>query len=297
MCLPWGPRNLHWGEHVLATSTAPITEGERVYFVGHSFHMFIVRPLIYLAREAGVSGHWAEGWDMIGGSTPMQHWERNGDDNEVKEALKTGRVQALTLASNVVVPEPAIDLFADMAIEHNPDVRVLVQHSWGDAATGIIMRARHAGKTEPASIPTNEERDQTTAEELAASRLSNNAQRDKLAAQLEDINERHGRLAAFLVPVSDLVIRLRQTVVAGDMPGVARQSELFRDPLGHATQPTMDAVCYAWLAALYRHNPTGLTALVDPDDPTSADRQRVLQELAWQAVLEDPLSGLVPSRG
>ena len=277
---------------MLATSTAPITEGARVYFVGHSFHMFVVRPLIYLAREAGVKGHWAEGWDMIGGSTPMQHWERNGDDNEPKKALATGRVQALTLASNVLVPEPAIDLFADLAVEHNPDVRVLVQHSWGDAATGMIMRARHAGQAATGAIPTNEDRDGVTAAELAASRASNQAQRDKLAAQLDDINARHQKPVASLVPVSDAVIRLRQAVVAGDLPGVVRQSELFRDPLGHATQPTMDLVCYVWLAALYRQSPIGLTSLVDADDADSKARQAVLQELAWETVLDEPKSGL-----
>jgi hypothetical protein len=28
--------------------------GLKIYFVGHSFHMFIIRPLISLAKEAGI---------------------------------------------------------------------------------------------------------------------------------------------------------------------------------------------------------------------------------------------------
>lgn len=44
-----------------------VPAGKKVFFVGHSFHMFVVRPLITLAKEAGIAGHWAEGWDMIAG--------------------------------------------------------------------------------------------------------------------------------------------------------------------------------------------------------------------------------------
>ena len=272
------------------TSVEAVRKGLKIYFVGHSFHMFIVRPLISLAKEAGIKGHWAEGWDMIGGSTPMQHWERNGDDNEVKTAIRRGGLDVLTLSSNVIVPEPAIDLFADLAVAHNPGVRVMVQHSWGDAATSAIMLFRHGRAPEAAHVPTNEDRDLVTASELESMRSSMSAAVDRLRSQLQAIDARHRRAVTRLVPAGDTVLRLRSAVVAGEVPGVARQSELFRDPLGHASQPTMDAVAYAWFAALYEESPVGLTSLVDADDADSAARQRVLQELAWDAVREEPLA-------
>jgi hypothetical protein len=269
--------------------------GLKIYFVGHSFHMFIIRPLISLAKEAGIKGHWAEGWDMIGGSTPMQHWERpagEGEDgeNEVRTAIRAGGLDVLTLASNVIVPEPAIDLFADLAVAHNPGVRVMVQHSWGDAATSAIMLARHGRAAEAEHVPSNEDRDLVTADELASMRVSMSAAVGRLRDQLESIDARHGQAVTRLVPAGDTVLRLRSAVVAGEVPGVARQSELFRDPLGHASQPTMDAVSYAWFAALYGQSPVGMTSLQDADDPTSAARQRVLQELAWDAVRQEPLA-------
>ena len=264
-----------------------------MYFVGHSFHMFVVKPLIYLAREAGVVGHWAEGWDMIGGSTPSQHWARAGDDNEPRKALRTGRVEVLTLATNVIMPDPAVDSFADLAVECNPAVRVVVQHSWGDHSTGLIMRARHSGGAiDMSTVPTNESRDEVSAVELDAYRQGTLRQREVLREQLGAIDARHGRSLTSLVPVGEAVIRLREFVVSGGLPGVTRQSELFRDALGHATQPTMDLVSYLWLAALYGVNPVGLSHLVDADDPTSADRQKVLQEMAWQCLLDEPLSGI-----
>jgi hypothetical protein len=258
--------------------------------------MFVVRPLISLAKEAGIKGHWAEGWDMIGGSTPMQHWERGGDDNEVKKALKTGKIKVLTLASNVVMPEPAIDLFADMAVEYNPSVRVMLQHSWGDPTTNAIMAGRHGTSggrdLATAADATNEDRDRVTAQDLAGYRAGKEAYRSRMREQITGINTRHGRDLAFVVPVDEAVLRVREAVVAGALPGVKVQSELFRDPLGHATEPTMDLVAYAWFAALYRQNPRGLTALIDAGDATARDRAEVLQRIAWESVLDEPLSGV-----
>jgi hypothetical protein len=87
-----------------------------------------------------------------------------------------------------------------------------------------------------------------------------------------------------LVPAGEAVLRLREAVVAGELPGVTRQSELFRDPLGHATQPTMDVVTYLWFAALYRQPLDGLTTLVEAGDPTSPARQAVLQRIASETM-------------
>jgi hypothetical protein len=94
------------------------------------------------------------------------------------------------------------------------------------------------------------------------------------------MRSRHGRAVTTLVPAGEAVVRLREAVVAGDLPGVNRLRELFRDPLGHATQPTMDVVTYLWFAALYHQPLDGLTTLVEPGDPTSAARQAVLQRIA-----------------
>ena len=292
-------------EKVMESSTTPISTGERVFFVGHSFHMFVVRPLIRLCKEAGIPGHWAEGWDMIGGSTPLQHWERGGDENAVKKALATGRVQTLTLATNVRTDDPAVDLFADLAVKHNPDVRVMLQHSWGDHLTGALMRARHdtgerrdAPRTPEAlrelvaSVGSNTDRDAMTAAQVAGLRARGiDVWRERLAG----INRRHGRTLAYLVPVNEAVVRTREAVLRGGVPGVARQSDLFRDVLGHATEPTMDLVSYVWFGALYRKSPVGLEALIQRADPDAPARHRVLQEIAWAATLEEPFSGVAPA--
>ncbi len=277
-----------------ATSTAPVTEGQRAFFVGPSFHLFIVQPLITLAKEVGITGHRVEGWDMISRSTPMQHWKKGGGDNKVKKALRTGKIDVLTLATNfwaqrrrVIMPEPGIDLFADMAVEHNPGVRVLVQQSWGDPLTAAMMGPRTAG-----TVPTNKTRDAATADDIARYRKDAAGDLDRLREQIMGINDRHGRQLAHLVPVNEVILRLRESVAAGALPGVKAQSRLFRDAVGHGTQPTIDGVSYAWFAALYRQSPVGLKALVNPQDADAPAQHAVLQDVAWNAVLDEPLSGV-----
>ena len=144
---------------------------------------------------------------MIGGSTPSHHWERGG--------------------------------FADMALAHNPLVWVMVQHSWGDVTTGAIMQARHGLAPEPApdAVGTNEDRD-AGRPELAALRERMGAQLGRLGSSSRASTTATAGPLTTLVPAGEAVLRLREAVVAGDLPGVDRQSQLFRDALGHATQPT-----------------------------------------------------------
>ena len=46
---------------------------------------------------------------------------------------------------------------------------------------------------------------------------------------------------------------------------------------------------------MYRESPVGLEALVDSSDPTSAERELLLQKIAWNAVVGEPMSGVIGS--
>ena len=54
----------------------------------------------------------------------------------------------------------------------------------------------------------------------------------------------------------------------------------------------MNVVTYVWFAAMYRQSPVGLQALIDPSDPTSEEREILLQKIAWNAVVAEPMSGV-----
>ena len=60
----------------------------------------------------------------------------------------------------------------------------------------------------------------------------------------------------------------------------------------HARLVSLRHVTYVWYAAMYRESPVGLQALVDRNDPNSAARERILQQIAWNAVVGEPKSGV-----
>jgi hypothetical protein len=97
---------------------------------------------------------------------------------------------------------------------------------------------------------------------------------------------------AYVVPSAIAVYELRKQIVRGKVPGIAQQSEIFSDDIGHPRVPLAHLVSYVWYAAMYRESPIGLQALVDVSDPTSAPREALLQKLAWNAVVSEPMSGV-----
>ena len=256
-----------------AQSDAP--PGLRVFVCGHSFHTYVAKPLEELAKAAGIAGHVNAGVQFIGGSSVTQHWDLPDEKNGCKRTLAGGKVDVLTLSPNWVMPDPAIGRFTELALKHNPDARILIQMSWPafDAAT------RTGG------IKKNEERDQKTVAQIA--QIIEGA-RPVFERQIQEVNEKAGKTVAFGVPVCYAVLALRDKVIRGEAPGIAKQSDLFKDPLGHGQEPIQRLAEYCYFAAIYRRSPVGLKAFAKGDDKLD----RLLQELAWAAVTEYPLSGV-----
>ena len=115
---------------------------------------------------------------------------------------------------------------------------------------------------------------------------------DRLRSQLVEINHRANHAMASVVPSNVAVYMLRKQIIKGNVAGITKQSEVFRDPIGHGRQPVMKVLTSAWFAAMYRQSPVGLQALIDPSDPTSAEREILLQKIAWNAVVAEPMSGV-----
>ena len=267
-----------------AAQTAAITNGLHVFTCGHSFHAFFVAPIIKdIADGAGIKGHEILGISKIGGSRAIQHWDVPDDKNEAKKALLAGKADALTL-SCMHAPDDGIDKFAALGFSNNPNFRVSLQEFWipfdkmewpfkGDqslvdpnAATGPGLRALH----EPYFKSIDE--------------------------RVVAVNARLGKQVVFVAPVGQAIIALREKIIAGQMPGIAKQSELFTDKLGHPQPPLQALVAYVHFAVLYRRTPVGLplpAILKNAKRPQWNDQlNRVLQELAWDAVIHHPLSGV-----
>ena len=278
-------------------------KGQRVLICGHSFHVFVGGQIATVAKAAGITDHVAVGTQSIGGSTVTQHWnlgepkpvdpkapapvepdpkkpivKKPEPKNIVKEHLTAGDIDVLTLAPHMrLIPDPAIADFADMAVAHNPNIRILAQESWM-----IFDDMKNP-------IKANAERDAKTIDEL---RPPLEEFKNGLEKQAKEINAKLGKQVVFVIPVGDAVLALRAKVIKGEVPGFTKQSELFGDPIGHVKPPVQQLEAYCYFAAIYHRSPVGLTSFEKPGDENSKKLNRILQEIAWEAVTADPMSGV-----
>ncbi len=268
------------GQGTSAADDAAPPAGLRVFYTGHSFHMFVSRHIEELVTAARIEGHKLAGMQGLGGSRVIQHWELSDDRNRAKPALASGQVDVFTMAAHVAIPDEGIDNFTELGLMHNANLRLLVQASWYPYDVPGDKRIRD-----------NAQRNDMRIEDLQA---AVDEWRTKLEAQVDALNEKHGRKAVGIVPVGDAVVKLRALVVAGEYPGVTTQAELFTDPIGHAGPHVQALASYCNFAAIYRISPEGLPAPAAGLD----DAQRgALQKLAWEAVSKYPHAGVAVSGG
>ncbi len=180
----------------------------------------------------------------------------------------------LTLAPRYL-PDEGIEKFADLAVEHNPHIRINVDEFW------LPFDVYDPKVAQPDKV----DHDAPTGEELRKMHALYFTDFDE---HLQKLNAKYGRQVLFVVPVGQAVVALREKIIAGHAPGLTKQSELFTDPIGHATAPLEALASYCQFAVMYRRCPVGLKLSSVPNE----DLNLLLQELAWQAALDHPLSGL-----
>lgn len=267
-----------------AADDAPVAKGQRVLSAGHSFHVFVPGILGELAKSAGIKDHAQVGVSSLGGSRVIQHWDLPDEKNKAKAALKDGKVDVLTL-SPIFHPDPGIDNFTKLALENNQDVRVLVQAFWLPYDVYDV----NYQKKKPAKV----DRNSRTGDEMRNIHADYFKTVDE---QVEALNKEHKGTAVFVVPVGQAAILLREKIIAGKAPGLEKQEELFSDEIGHARPPLQALAAYCHFAAIYKRSPVGLPApgvLKNAKNPNWGEKlNKVLQELAWEAVTTHPLSGV-----
>jgi hypothetical protein len=262
----------------------PITKGLHVFTCGHSFHVWVPGIVADLCKLAEIPEHVQIGVSSIGGSRVIQHWDIAPEKNTAQEALRSGKVDVLTL-SPIFLPDPGIENFTQLALEHNPDIRVIVQPIWlrWDIYEPTTKR------------PDKVDHNAITGEEL---RKRHEEHFQKMDAHIRELNEKFGKTVLYVAPAPQAVIALREKIIAGEAPGLKTQEDLFTDPLGHGTAPLKALVAYCDFAVIYRRSPVGLPVPAILKQAKLGDQEeglnRLLQELAWEAALEHPLSGIRP---
>jgi hypothetical protein len=300
-------------EKAAATPTAPITKGQRVFTCGHSFHVFVYKLLDEVAKSAGIADHQSVGLSSIGGSRVIQHWEAPEDKFKSKAALTAGNVDVLTL-SPIWLPDEGIDNFAKLGVEHNPDIRILVQEFW--------LPNDEYNPVYPLDVRKGIDHNAT---DIAKLKEANDKYCHDMEEYVRNINKTLGKEAVFVVPVGEAADKLREKLVAGQAPGLKMQWDMFRDSWGHPDAPlqVLDAYCY--FAVVYRRSPVGLPmpqalaaykvvgldgkqkvrpakgATPFPTTPAAGqpiseeDKEklnRLLQEIAWDTVTHHPMTGV-----
>jgi hypothetical protein len=234
---------------------APVIEkGQQIFICGHSFHVYVEKMLEEAAKDAGIVGHTTIGTQFIGGSTVTQHWELP----KAKDALRTGKVDVLTLAPHLLMPDPGIDNYAELAIKNNPDIRIFIQLSWlpfDGNTSNTFQKSQYNEKTVAELKKLN---DSFYGEYVS-----------KVKAQINAINKKYDKTFVYMVPVGYALNTLRQQVAAGTFPGISLQSNLFTDPMGHPSVTVKWLVTYCFYAAIYHRNPIGLKTNEKPGDDIS----------------------------
>jgi len=257
----------------------PVTKGQRVFTCGHSFHAWVGNVLGEIARGAGIADHQVAGVSMIGGSRAIQHWNVPDEKNKAKQALKAGQVDVLTLSA-MHQPDDGIEKFAKLAVENNPSIRVTLLEFWLPFGS---MQWPFKGKNEPADV------DARSADELRKLHEPYFRAYDDYVVAL---NKSLGKQAVYVVPMGQAVLALREKIIAGQAPGIAKQSELFTDKLGHPGPALEMLEGYCQFAVVYRRTPVGLPMPPRLAKRYKEDLNRLLQEIAWDAVTRHPLSGI-----
>ncbi len=258
--------------------------GQRVFYTGHSFHMFVPAMIDEMVKTTGIQGHVRAGAQGIGGSKVIQHWDYPDEKNTAKPALIGGKVDVFTMAAHLLMPDPGIANFVDLGLKHNPNMRFLVQRSWYPFDV-----APPAAGAPDKRIKDNALRDAAKIEDLEAAM---EGWRKQMEAQADDLNKQHGK-HVFLVPVGEAVVKLRAMVAAGKFPGITKQSQLFRDSIGHGNGQIMVLAAYCNFAAIYRMSPVGHKA---PERSVTDEQHAILQQLAWDVVSKDPYAGIAAAK-
>jgi hypothetical protein len=260
----------------------PIAKGQRVFTCGHSFHVWVPGIVADLCKKAKIPDHMQIGVSSIGGSQVIQHWNIAEDKNQVKEALRSGKVDVLTL-SPIFLPDAGIENFAKLALKYNKDIRIVVQPIWlrWDIYEPTTKR------------PDRVDHNAISGEEL---RKRHAVYFKEMDGYIRELNKKQSKTVLFVVPAAQAVIALREKIIAAQAPGLKTQEDLFTDELGHGKPPLQALVAYCNYGVIYRRSPVGLPVPNILKQSKLGEQEgklnRLLQELAWEAVTQHPLSGV-----
>lgn len=260
-----------------ATAQDKVPAGQRI---------FTYKQVAEIASLAGITDHHLAGISSIGGSRVIQHWDVPEETNRARAALKAGEVDVLTL-SPIWLPDEGIENFVKLGLEHNPQLRILVQEYW-----------LPNDEYEPVYPLQTKKKTDHNATDLVKLRADNAAYAKDIEDLVRGINKRAGKEAVVVVSVGLAASALREKIAAGEAPGLKDQWSLFRDHWGHALAPLQILSSYCHYSVIYHQSPVGLpvpTAFKGLKEMSEEEKEKLnllLQEIAWETVGTHPMTGV-----
>lgn len=255
-------------------------KGLRVFFASHSLMWYVPEPLGKMAEARGIKDHKLVGLQSLGASKTLQHWNLPDDKNQAKKALKTGEVDVFVM-SPISFPDEGVENYIKLGLEHNPNMRFVIQLSWGG---GDIDNQDF-----PKGAFDNVDKEKTP-DQLKAL-FERNIKAGE--AQADELNKKYGKgkTIVALVPSAQAMVALRTKIANKEWPGLTKQGELFVDAV-HPSAPMEALNAYMHFAVLYGESPVGLPmpAMLKKAKRESWDDNfnGSLQELAWETVTKYP---------
>jgi len=266
----------------------PVAKGQRFFSTGHSFHFGFPAILDEISKSGGYTDSTIAGISSIGGSRAIQHV----NSKPVNDALAAGQVDVLMMTP-IYLPDPGIEKFAELGVKGNPNIRLTMMEFWlpfDNYEPRNYSRGPAGSPTEYIKPPATVDHNAATIEGL---RKIHQRYFDEMDEHVRAVNKKMEKQVVFVVPAGQAVLTLREKIIAGKAPGLKVQRDLFTDNLGHPKPVLSVLMGYLHYAVIYRKNPVGLPApkVLKVDDDVNALNQ-LLQEIAWDAAIHHPLSGV-----
>ena len=266
---------------VQAKQEAAPPAGLKVLTAGHSFHVWMPPLVAEMAKAAGIQGHEQLAISSIGGSKVIQHWDLPTEKNKARPVLEAGKADLFTMAPTFL-PDPGIENFTKLGLEHNPKIRFTLQQNWVPFEDSELWLS----KSRPKSI----DRDVLTLVQL---RAKHDPYFKMIEDHVKELNARIPTAKIAIVPSGEALLALRDKVIKGEAPGIKTQNELFTDVLGHPGPQIRVLSAYCHFAVIYRRSPVGLPVNgLLAKLPEAEKLNQLLQEIAWKAVTGHPMSGV-----
>ncbi|MCH2175059.1 MAG: hypothetical protein MK193_04965 [Lentisphaeria bacterium] len=247
-------------------------DGKNIYMTGHSFLLakgYAVKKLDILANGAEITKHKIVDWNYAGGRNgAVDKWWSKGSDKNPRKAITASQVDILLICIHFPKEggpqEKAILNFAKLMLKHNPKGKIylVATHAPNDGNMHGGWNAR-------------------TKLELIGLEFTYTIYYKRL---IDKMNSQIGQILIEEIPLYSAQNNARKMILEGKLPGVTKQSELYKDAMGHLSEIGERLHAYTIYASIYKHSPIGLSTTEWETTPEEKVLNEALQKAAWQAV-------------